>query len=162
MSHHDLSARLRELSTSPDHRSQTARLRDVINDVELAISAGVALEHILSELHQDGFTFGMAGFKSALMRIRRRNGCSAPRQAARAAVPAATQLAAAAPTAPPTAGQTPTGRKSREQLAAEHPELTSTQITKMYAEQFNNKPPSTAMLDQAKARLGSITSGSQR
>lgn len=77
---------LRELAKGEKSRSETARLRDVIDEVEAAIAAGVSRSAVLEALHGQGFTMTLKSFESALYRIRRQRG----------------QGAAAAPTAPPT------------------------------------------------------------
>lgn len=67
----DISARLRALASDNKNRPETARLRDVFNDVEQALKAGVKQSVVLAELHKSGFTMTMASFKSALQRIRK-------------------------------------------------------------------------------------------
>ncbi len=71
MGENDISARLRALATDDKRRPETARLRDVFDDVETALGAGVPQADVLAELHQAGFTMTMASFKSALQRIRK-------------------------------------------------------------------------------------------
>jgi len=65
---------LRALATSDDRRSETARLRDVFDEVEGALKAGVSRAAILETLHQQGFTMTPKSFESALYRLRRRRG----------------------------------------------------------------------------------------
>jgi hypothetical protein len=67
----DLSAVLRALARGDSARSETARLRDVIDDVEAALSAGVSRAKVLEELHGHGFTMNLKSFESALYRIRK-------------------------------------------------------------------------------------------
>jgi len=63
---------LRALATGEKARSETARLRDVFNDVEAALSAGVSRAAILETLHSQGFTMTLKSFESAIYRIRQR------------------------------------------------------------------------------------------
>lgn len=65
---------LRALATSDDRRSETARLRDVFDEVEDALQAGVSRTAILETLHGQGFTMTAKSFESALYRLRRRRG----------------------------------------------------------------------------------------
>lgn len=65
---------LRALATSDDRRSETARLRDVFDEVEGALNAGVSRAAILETLHGQGFTMTAKSFESALYRLRRRRG----------------------------------------------------------------------------------------
>ncbi len=62
--------RLMQLATGDDHRSKTARLRDIYEEVEVAIQAGVHQVAILAELKSLGLEMSPATFKSALQRIR--------------------------------------------------------------------------------------------
>lgn len=71
MGENDISARLRALATDEKRRPETARLRDVFDDVEAALRAGVPQADVLAELHQAGFKMTLASFKSALQRIRK-------------------------------------------------------------------------------------------
>ena len=61
---------LRELAGGTKHRSQTARLRQIIKEVEKAIAAGVRQTAIVEVLNAQGFTFTANSFGTALWRIR--------------------------------------------------------------------------------------------
>ncbi|HHU9433225.1 TPA: hypothetical protein ACUK7H_004914 [Escherichia coli] len=74
---------LRELAKGDKSRSETARLRDVIDEVEAALAAGVSRSAVLEALHGQGFTMTLKSFESALYRIRKQRGQGA------AGVPAA-------------------------------------------------------------------------
>jgi hypothetical protein len=63
---------LRALATDDKSRPETARLRDVINEVEAALEAGVSRASILEALHKEGFTMTLKSFESALYRIRKK------------------------------------------------------------------------------------------
>ncbi|CAD7742101.1 MULTISPECIES: hypothetical protein [Gammaproteobacteria] len=65
---------LRELAKGDKSRSETARLRDVIDEVEAAIAAGVSRSAVLEALHGQGFTMTLKSFESALYRIRKQRG----------------------------------------------------------------------------------------
>jgi hypothetical protein len=62
---------LRALATDDTARSETARLRDIIDDIEAALSAGVSRAAILKTLHDQSFTMTAKSFESALYRIRK-------------------------------------------------------------------------------------------
>ncbi|WP_216658154.1 hypothetical protein [Halomonas hibernica] len=62
---------LRGLAEGDKARSETARLRDVVDEVEAALAAGVSRAAILEALHSQGFTMTLKSFESALYRIRR-------------------------------------------------------------------------------------------
>lgn len=70
MDKEDASTRFRKLA-SGDKRPDTARLRDIFDDVEVALKAKVPQTTVLAELESLGFTMKLAGFKSALQRIRK-------------------------------------------------------------------------------------------
>lgn len=65
---------LRELAKGDESRSETARLRDVIDEVEAALAAGVSRSAVLEALHGQGFTMTLKSFESALYRIRKQRG----------------------------------------------------------------------------------------
>jgi hypothetical protein len=71
MTKEEVSARLRALASDDKKRSETARLRDVFDDVEATLRAGVSQADVLAELHGLGFSMTMASFKSALQRLRK-------------------------------------------------------------------------------------------
>ncbi|CAJ0808632.1 hypothetical protein [Ralstonia insidiosa] len=62
---------LRSLISDSSARSETARLREIFDDVEATLQSGVRREAVLTTLHDKGFTMTMASFKSALQRIRK-------------------------------------------------------------------------------------------
>lgn len=62
---------LRALATDDTARSETARLKDIIDDIEAALSAGVSRAAVLKTLHDQGFTMTAKSFESALYRIRK-------------------------------------------------------------------------------------------
>lgn len=63
---------LRALAVSDKARSETARLRDVVGEVEAALSAGVSRAAVLAALHAQGFTMTPKSFESALYRLRKK------------------------------------------------------------------------------------------
>ena len=65
---------LRELAKGDKSRSETARLRDVIDEVEAALAAGVSRSAVLEALHGQGFTMTLKSFESALYRISKQRG----------------------------------------------------------------------------------------
>ncbi len=62
---------LRALKNDATARSDTARLRDIFAEVQAALDSGVRLNALLGALNQNGFQMKLAGFKSALRRIRK-------------------------------------------------------------------------------------------
>jgi hypothetical protein len=64
---------LLSLASNGKKRSETARLRDIFDSVEAALSAGVSRADIVEALHGEGFSMGINSFDSAMSRIRRRN-----------------------------------------------------------------------------------------
>ncbi|MFJ3318734.1 hypothetical protein ACIPLR_25620 [Herbaspirillum huttiense] len=71
METHNVAEALRSLAKGDKARSETARLRDVIDEVEKALAAGVSRIAILDTLKAQGFTMSLKGFDTALYRIRR-------------------------------------------------------------------------------------------
>lgn len=67
----DLGIALRELAKDGSAKSETARLRDIFDDVEEALRSGVRRGAVLAKLNENGFTMTAASFKSALQRIRK-------------------------------------------------------------------------------------------
>jgi hypothetical protein len=64
---------LLSLASSDENRSEIARLRDVFDAVETALSAGVSRVAILDALHRQGFSMTLKTFDNAIYRIRKRN-----------------------------------------------------------------------------------------
>ena len=79
MSRDALSEALRTLIATDTKRSETARLRDVLEDVEAALKAGVSRASILATLQSDEFKFTMTekSFESALYRLRKKKASKA-------------------------------------------------------------------------------------
>ena len=63
---------LRALATGDKSRSETARLRDIVDEVEAALAAGVSRAAVLEALNDQGFTMTLKSFESALYRIRKK------------------------------------------------------------------------------------------
>jgi len=62
---------LKKLATGTDGRSESARLADIIEDVENALKAGVKRQSVLNALHDHyGFKMTMSGFEKALRKLR--------------------------------------------------------------------------------------------
>lgn len=97
-----LSDSLRELAQA-DTRPAAARLRDVLDDVEAALAAGVRRADIVQKLNDAGITITLRGFDSALYRARKmreKKTPTAPYNSA-AAPPAPAPQAAPKPSAAP-------------------------------------------------------------
>lgn len=65
-----ISDRLRALASDDEARSKAARLRDVIDDVEVALAAGVPRSLVLKELKDHGLDLSLSTFDTSLKRIR--------------------------------------------------------------------------------------------
>ena len=70
MNKSDISATLQALARG-DNKPQVARLRDVFDDIDAALAAGVRRADVLAALHEHGFTMSLRTFDSALYRIRK-------------------------------------------------------------------------------------------
>jgi hypothetical protein len=93
---------LRALASGDTGRSKTARLRDVIDDVESALAAGVTRTAVLKVLADQGLDMSLATFGTALNRIRQqRLGATPvsvpPRAVSRTGEPRGATESAAAP-----------------------------------------------------------------
>lgn len=66
-----ISAALEKLTEGDSSRSETAKIRDVIDDIENALNSGVSREAIFNELKKEGLTLTFASFKNSLHRIRK-------------------------------------------------------------------------------------------
>lgn len=68
-----VSAALRELAAeyAGTSRSETARLREVLDDVEAALAAGASHTTVLETLNAVGFTLTPSSFESTLAQLRK-------------------------------------------------------------------------------------------
>lgn len=64
--------RLRALASDDMNRSKAARLRDVFDDVEVALAAGVSRSLVIKELAAHGLELTLATFETTLKRIRQK------------------------------------------------------------------------------------------
>uniref|UniRef100_UPI003F493BB2 hypothetical protein n=1 Tax=Cupriavidus taiwanensis TaxID=164546 RepID=UPI003F493BB2 len=110
---------LRALATDSKGRSETARLRDVFEEIEAALSAGVRRQAVLDALNAQGFRMTLKGFESAMYRIRRQRG-----KAIR--VSCAAQLSATPPMPP----QTQTTHSKEAPVASEATADTATEAVR--------------------------------
>lgn len=69
-----ISERLRALASDDKKRTKAARLRDVIDDVEAALAAGVSRAAVVEELKANGLELTMQTFETMLRRIRAKRG----------------------------------------------------------------------------------------
>jgi hypothetical protein len=67
-----IAERLRALASDDNKRSKAARLRDVIDDVEFALAAGVNRSSVLEELAAQGLEMTIATFDTTMKRIRQK------------------------------------------------------------------------------------------
>lgn len=65
---------LRALASGTDSRSESARLKEIIEDIESVLKAGVKRQVVLNVLHEHyGFKMSMSGFEKALRKLRKNN-----------------------------------------------------------------------------------------
>jgi hypothetical protein len=114
MTQESITSVLRALASDEKTRPETARLRDVFDDVEAALQSGVRREAVLAALHEQGFKMTMASFKSALERIRKQRAKAAKTLPVKTS-PATSQGAARAPGVPPVVQQSPAATPSSTQ-----------------------------------------------
>lgn len=69
-----IAERLRALASDDKKRSKAARLRDVIDDVEAALAAGVPRAAVVEELAKHGLEMTLVTFETTLKRIRQKRG----------------------------------------------------------------------------------------
>jgi len=69
--------RLRTLAADDKKRSKAARLRDIIDDVETALAAGVPHSAVVEELAKHGLEMSLATFNTNLRRIRQKRNTAA-------------------------------------------------------------------------------------
>lgn len=60
-----------KLLANSNARSETARIRDVFEQIESALHAGVSRSMILDSLHEQGFKMTLRSFESAIYRLRK-------------------------------------------------------------------------------------------
>jgi hypothetical protein len=62
--------RLQALAKADENRSKAARLRDILEDVEMALAAGAKRIDVLAELEAQGLRMSLATFETTLKRLR--------------------------------------------------------------------------------------------
>ncbi|MHB1621037.1 MAG: hypothetical protein ACYCTY_13855 [Sulfuricella sp.] len=62
---------MQKLSQGSENRSAIARIRDIFDDIEIALSAGVKREAIWEALQNEGYKMPLKTFESAIYRIRK-------------------------------------------------------------------------------------------
>ena len=62
--------RLQVLAADDKKRSKTARLYELLDDVERALAAGVKRADVLAELHSHGLAMSLSTFETTLKRLR--------------------------------------------------------------------------------------------
>ena len=92
-----LSGKLRELAKRSPHRPASARIREIMEDVEYARSQGVSYKELVRELEKAGLAVSVPALRSALRRYREKqhdaSGKSDPGSVAKSLPPAATAAA---------------------------------------------------------------------
>jgi len=84
MGNNELSEQLRVLASDAKKRSKAARLRDVVDDVEAALAAGVQRSAVVETLAKNGLEMTLSTFDSSLRRIRQKRGNKSVNQASHA------------------------------------------------------------------------------
>jgi hypothetical protein len=135
----DLKQNLRHLAQKAEGRTHVARLKEVIDEVEHALTAGVGLSAVYDELVKDGFTFSFSGFKSALYRIRENSNAPLKQTDPKPTPRVSATSRQATAHAPIEHHNTSPGIKSAEQLKVENPFMSPLQITRLYAEQYDGR-----------------------
>lgn len=109
-----------------ENRSDTARLRDIFEDVEVALSAGVTHAALVAALNAEGFALSVRSFQSALYRLRAKNTAQQATAPAAPALSQATVQARARPLDTPTTdptdldpGAAPLTKKQQRERAAD-------------------------------------------
>ena len=74
MGKNTIADRLRALAADDQNRSKAARVREVIDEIETALAAGVSRQKVLEALVADGLVMTMRTFETILKRIRRTKG----------------------------------------------------------------------------------------
>lgn len=74
MSQKAVSDRLRALASDEKKRSKTARLREVYDEVENALAAGVTQASVVEALKEAGLEMTLTSFRNTLQRIRTKRG----------------------------------------------------------------------------------------
>lgn len=72
MSKEILVAKLQTLARGEQHRSMTARLREVLPELENTLAAGVRIEAVVKALNECGFEISIGSFKTILYRLRQK------------------------------------------------------------------------------------------
>lgn len=67
-----IAERLKALASDDEKRSKAARLRDVIDDVEAALAAGISRSLVVEELAAHGLEMSITTFDTTLQRIRKK------------------------------------------------------------------------------------------
>jgi len=67
----DLEKKLHDLAEGNDAKSETSKLRNVFDSVEIAILSGVSRAAILESMNNEGFHMSMKSFDKAMYRIRK-------------------------------------------------------------------------------------------
>jgi hypothetical protein len=116
MADNDITQRLRALASDDKRRPETARLRDIFQEVEATLRAGVSQTDVLAELHAAGFTMTLASFKSALQRIRKERGKDQVKEHTRREPHAPQPAALSTPTSPTPTAPTETGAKPTRRI----------------------------------------------
>jgi len=123
-----VSERLRALASDDQKRSKAARLRDVIDDVETALAAGVSRADVLAELKAHGLDMSLATFDTTLKRLRAKRGHGTAKltpQPATAALRSEPVPAVSAPPAPSEPGDASHNPADIDRITSSKPDLSA-------------------------------------
>lgn len=147
MNKNSVAEALRALAGSQS-RSETARLREVFDEVETALSAGVSRTAILETLHSQGFAMTAKSFESALYRLRKQRESGKPLKAKEERV----DNTAANPTERAAAPQSFTPKEMDEDQSEVFINLTQKERREKRADQFIKPDSTNPLLKNLKGR----------
>lgn len=70
----DIRESLRQLAADPKKRSKTAQIRELLDDIEAALAAGVSQADVVETLNNGGLAITHSSFKTTLKRLRDKRG----------------------------------------------------------------------------------------
>lgn len=106
MTQSSLSETLKQMAKDHESRSNTDRLRDVFDEVQAALAAGVSRAAVLQAINADGIKISLATFDNAMHRIRKERSGSAQSRAPKHTKPTTSAIPKQTKEAPQTATAT--------------------------------------------------------
>jgi hypothetical protein len=154
MDNEKIAAHLRDLANNSPARGKTARLRELLPDVEAALSAGVPSTEIRAALAEHGLVLTHRTFHGTLYRLRRQ-ACSVHELANPTTTTVAPARKQSPHPSPPDGARTPTTAriKTKEQLRAENPTMPMIQLSKLYARQYDRPSLTADVIEELKRKF---------